>query len=110
MKKIKNWFLKLPLSIPQKFIAVFVLLCLIPMLIITEIANQNYRWSLENSAKNYVIQVSEEIVKRIDGSIMEMQAITMTPYLENSAAHILMEDDYLNTLKAVNSQTDVSKG
>ena len=109
MKKIKNWFLKLPLSIPQKFIAVFILLCLIPMLIITEIANQNYRWSLENSSKNYVIQVSEEIVKRIDGSIMEMQAITMTPYLENSAAHILMEDDYLNTLKAVNSQFRLMK-
>lgn len=109
MKKINNWFLKLPLSIPQKFIGVFVLLCLIPMLVITEIANQNYRCSLENSAENYVIQVSEEIRKRIDEGILEMQAITMTPYLENSAAHALMEDDYLNTLEAVNAQFRLMK-
>ena len=109
MKKIQNWFLKLPLSIPQKFIGVFVVLCLIPMLIITEIANQNYRWSLENSAENYVIQVSEEIVERIDESILEMQAITMTPYLENSAAHVLMGNDYLNTLEAVNAQFRLMK-
>lgn len=109
MKKVKNWFFGLPLSIPQKFIGVFVLLCLIPMLIITEIANQNYRWSLENSAENYVIQVSEEIVKRIDESILEMQAVTMTPYLENSAAHVLMEDNYLSTLEAVNAQFRLMK-
>lgn len=104
MKKIAMWFCRLPLSLPQKFIGIFVLLCMIPMIIVMENSNQNYRKSLENSAANYVRQMTVEMTKKIDDSVLEMRAITLTPYLENSVAYVMQRADYLETQKAISAQ------
>lgn len=103
MKKIADWLGHLPLSIPQKFIGAF-LICVIPIVMIIENSNQNYRRSLENSAKDYVKQITEGLVQEIDDIMLEMRAITLTPYLENSVAKVLRGTDSLETREAVNAQ------
>lgn len=103
MKKLGDWFGRLPLSIPQKFIGVFVILCMIPMILVTENSNRNYRRSLESSAEQYVKQMTAELVEEIDDSILDMRAITLTPYLENNVAHVLQGTDYLTIQAAVNA-------
>lgn len=78
--KIRSWLAFNNLSMPKKFIAIFIVLFSIPVFLITLITYNNYMVSIQSQTIAYINQISTGIMTNLDNKIKDMEDTTLMPY------------------------------